>query len=293
MPATIAESFSRFKSNLEITNLQGTTVSVRQNGVRDVLKKGMTVLDDFLTGSYARSTMISPLKEADVDICAVLDVSYFHFYNGKNGGPAGLLDWVKRTLRQTYTRTPDISRNGQAVTIQFEDFVVDVVPAFYRQGGGYLIPNAQTNSWISTDPKKHVEIFSAANQTHNGDLVPLIKMLKSWNKGNGSFFNSFHLEVMVLQVLTNVRISDFPSGVRFFFDKARQVVGQQPDPAGFPGNVAQYLHAGLRLDMARRRLADAHELALRAENWGKNALYDRTSIDEWRKLFPLHFPAYG
>jgi small multidrug resistance pump len=34
----------------------------------------------------------------------------------------------------SYPKTPDISRNGQAVMITFTDFKVDVVPAFYRNG---------------------------------------------------------------------------------------------------------------------------------------------------------------
>ena len=75
---------------------------------------------------------------------------------------------MKRTLMKTYTSTPDISRNGQAVTIRFTDFTVDVVPGFNRQGGGYLIPNSIRQSWLSTDPKKHVELVSASNTAHNG-----------------------------------------------------------------------------------------------------------------------------
>ena len=140
--------------------------------------------------------MIAPLAEADIDIFTVLDPRYFHFYDGKNGGPSGLLDFVKRTLRRTYTKTPDISRSGQAVTIRFTDFAVDVVPGFVREGGGYLIPDSVRGQWLSTDPKKHVEIFAAANRTHNGNLVPVIKMLKAWNKNNRNFFRSFHVEVL-------------------------------------------------------------------------------------------------
>ena len=179
----------------------------------------MDVLDTFLTGSYARSTMIAPLKEADIDVFVVLDARYYHHYNGQNGGQAGLLDLVKRTLLKTYTRTPDISRNGQAVTIRFDDFVVDVVPGFYRQGGGFLIPNSITNTWIETDPKKHVELVAASNKAHDGDFVPLVKMIKGWNKNHSSYFRSFHLEVLALEILANVRITDFPSGMRFYFEK--------------------------------------------------------------------------
>jgi hypothetical protein len=192
MALTIPASFEGFRSNLEITMPQGSIISTSQQAVRSCISNAMTVVDDFLTGSYARSTMIAPLKEADIDIFIVLDPKYFYHYNGQNGGLAGLLDYTKRTLLKTYTTTPDISRNGQAVTIRFTDFVVDVVVGFNRTNGGYLIANAVTNSGLETDPKQHVSIMSAANKAHNGDLVPLIKMIKAWNKTHGSFFRSFH-----------------------------------------------------------------------------------------------------
>lgn len=216
MATTVDQSFREFKKRLEITDLQATTVSTRQSTVRQVVQAGATVLDDFLTGSYARSTMIAPLKDADIDIFMVLDASYFTFFNGQNGGPAGLLDWIKRILLKTYTQTPSISRNGQAITIRFSDFVVDVVPGFYRSGGGFLIPNSFNGSWIATDPKIHVKLMSESNAVHNGDLVPLVKMIKAWNKENGDYLRSFHLEMMALHILSGVTISDYPSGIRFF-----------------------------------------------------------------------------
>ena len=84
------------------------------------MEAGLTVEDSFLTGSYARSTMIAPLKDADVDIFVVMDSSYFcNYEHGQNGGQAGLLDRVKAVLTRTYTRTPDISRNGQGALCRF------------------------------------------------------------------------------------------------------------------------------------------------------------------------------
>jgi hypothetical protein len=294
MATTIASAFQKLKENLEITGLQKSTVSTRQQNVRRVVENSLKVKDSFLTGSYSRNTMIAPLKEADVDIFIVLDPQYFHHYNnGKNGGQAGLLDLVKRALRKTYTRTPDISRNGQAVTIRFEDFMVDVVPGFYRQGGGYLIPNSITQSWIATDPKKHVEIFSLANSSHNGDLVPLIKMIKGWNKNIGGFFHSFHLEVMVLQILDGVTISNFPSGVRYFFDKARFYVSKQnPDPAGYGGDVGSYINTQEKIQEAINKIQLAYERALKAEKY-ESMGYTRDAINMWIKIFGDYFPAYG
>jgi hypothetical protein len=292
MPTTLAESFARLRSNLEITDLQTTVVSTRQQTIRRTIDNGMKVEDDFLTGSYARSTMISPLSEADIDIFICLHPSYFTHFNGSNGGPAGLLDLTKQTLRKTYTSTPDISRNGQAVTVRFSDFVVDVVIGFNRLNGGYIIANSVNNFWLETDPKMHVTLMSEANKYHKGNLVPLIKMIKSWNKAHGSFFRSFHLEVLALAIFPNVTITDFPSGIRFFFDKARVLVrSQNKDPAGYGDDIGRYITTS-SVDEASRKFEGAFNTAINAEMYGNRGDH-RNAILIWKHLLPNHFPSYG
>jgi Second Messenger Oligonucleotide or Dinucleotide Synthetase domain len=292
MATSVQSSFQQFKSNLEITGLQSSTVSSRQTKVRDVLEEGLEVLDTFLTGSYSRSTMIAPLKDADIDIFVVLDPKYYHNYNGQNGGQGGLLDLVKRTLRKTYTRTPDISRNGQSVTIRFNDFVVDVVPGFFRQGGGFLIPNSITKTWLATDPKKHVELVSASNKAHNGDLLPLCKMIKAWNRSHSSFFRSFHVEMLAMEIFDGVHISDFPSGVRFYFDKGRVLIRKQnPDPAGYGGDVGSYITAET-VQEAERQFQLSYDRAIKAEQFAARENVS-AAIEMWMKIFGDYFPAYG
>lgn len=294
MATTIQQSFTKLKQNLEITGLQQSTVSTRQQSVRAVMEAGLTVQDSFLTGSYARNTMIAPLKQADVDLFVVLASNYFHNYNnGQNGGQAGLLDLVKRTLLKTYTRTPDISRNGQAVTIRFEDFVVDVVPGFSRQGGGYLIPNSIGQDWIETDPKRHVEIVSAANRDHNGDLIPIVKMIKAWNKNIGKYFRPFHLEVLALKALEGVTISDFPSGARYFFDKGRTLITQKNlDPAGYGGDIGRYINTQEKIQEAVQKFQLAYDRAIKAEDYARRE-YIKDAVDMWIKVFGDYFAAYG
>lgn len=288
MATTINQSFQQLKANLEITGLQQQTVSTRQENVRDAVTADLTVLDTFLTGSYRRSTMIAPFKDADIDVFVALDASYF-----KQDGQAWLLDKVKTTLKKTYPTTPKISRNGQAVTITFTDFTVDVVPAFNRKGGGFLIADSVNARWIATDPKKHVELWSTANTSHNGDLVPLIKMIKAWNRQNGSLLRSFHLEAMILGILNNVTINDFSSGSRFVFDKARQTVKSATyDPSGYGGNLADYLNTQQKINDVVSRLETAYSRAVDAEILEKQ---DKTSlaVDKWRLIFGDYFPAYG
>lgn len=218
----------------------------------------------------------------------MLDPSYFD-----QSGQAALLDKVKAVLKKTYQTTPAISRNGQAVTITFTDFVVDVVPGFNRNGGGFLIPDSAKKRWIATDPKKHVELWSASNNQHDGELIPLIKMIKAWNKQHSALLRSFHLEAMTRQVLNGVKISSAPSGVRFVFDKARAAVqGSVLDPAGYGGNVGDYLDTPQKIADVVSRLETAYSRAVdaeRLETQGKTS----EAIEKWRLVFGDYFPAYG
>ncbi|MCE5245336.1 MAG: CBASS oligonucleotide cyclase [Bryobacteraceae bacterium] len=288
MATTVEAAFELFRQNLEITGLQSETVSTRQKGVRDAVARELTVLKDFLVGSYMRSTMIAPLGEADVDVFVVLDPSYY-----KSTGHAALLDKVRGVLLKTYPKTPAISRNGQAVTITFSDFRVDVVPAVDRQGGGYLIPDSIRKTWISTDPTVHISELTAANKSHNGDLVRVIKMLKWWNKRHSSLLQSFHLEVMAWSCLNGIRIHDLPSGCRWCFEELEPMIDViVPDPAGYGGDVGAYLDTVEKRDAVKARLRTAAAKAREAEA-DQYRGDERCAIKKWGVIFPDKFPAYG
>jgi len=289
MAKTISQSFEKLCSNLEITDLQQTTVSTRQNNVRDAMNKGFVVLEDFLTGSYSRSTLIAPLSEADIDVFIILDPKYY-----SADGQASLLDSVKKTIKLTYSKTPEISRNGQAITISFTDFPVDVVPGFRRQGGGFLIPTTSNGGkWLSTDPKKHVEISTKNNKAHDGDLVPMVKILKCWNRSVNSPFRSFHLEALAWTIFTDVKISDYSSGARYFFDKARNWLRcKLPDPAGYSEDVGYYICSATDISAVTSKLETAYNRAFKAEKYALDSMIS-DAVEEWQKVFGDYFPAYG
>ena len=108
-----------------------------------------------------------------------------------------------------------------------------------------------------------------------------------------NYFISFHLEVMILQILQNVTISDFPSGVRYFLDKGRDYVTKQnPDPSGYEGDVGAYLKTQSKIDNAISRFQTAYSRAIKAEDYASR-YYTQDAINEWRKIFGSYFPAYG
>ena len=192
--------------------------------------------------------------------------------------------------------------NGFHVTISFHDFKLDVVPAFHRMLSfffpGYLIANTITKKWIVTNPKEHIEIWSKANQEHNGDIIPLIKMMKAWNKTNGALLTSFHLECLLLQILKGELITDFPSAVQYAFGKARRffrypVLFTVRDPAVSDSHVGAYLNTQKKREAVISRLETAYTRAKKAQE-----LASRGNVQEaftnWRYIFgDYYFPAFG
>jgi len=163
-----AGAFEQLRRNLELTGLQQSTVAARQEDLRAGLAGDLAIRDSFLTGSYVRQTLIGPLANADVDVVVVLDT---RTYAGR--GARSVLEMVRGVLLRTYPSTK-ISRSGQAVTVSFTNFAVDVVPAFEQwhwwHGDGYRICDSGSDGWIFTNPKKHAEISSKANRFHKGAL---------------------------------------------------------------------------------------------------------------------------
>jgi hypothetical protein len=268
------EAFERLRENLELTGLQEKTVAARQANVRAAVERQLTVVDSFLTGSYRRQTLIRPLSRADVDTVVVLDRGY------RPRGPRAVLDLVRKALLAEYTNGTKISRNGQAVTITFSDFMVDVVPAFARpwwtwDDESWEICDSGNDRWIVTNPKRHVAISSKANTLHDGDLVPRIKQLKAWNRTVGSPLRSFHLEVLAWSLFGrsgwwyHSQKSDWDSA-RYFFKKAQGKLRQPlSDPAGTGKDVGAYLH-GTALDEVVSKAESAFKRCERADEAAKN-----------------------
>jgi hypothetical protein len=285
MSTAMEQAFQAFKSNLEITGLAADTVSERQRHVRKSIAKDFIVLDAFPSGSYRRKTMIAPLDEAAIEFCLVLDSRY---YCRDQNGPMTLLERIKETLQKHCNAATAINSNGQAATLAFPDFDVDVVPAVPFQGSSYLIPDARRQRWVSTDPDKQIEIWTSANEMQGDKLIPLIKMIKAWNKRQNKLLRSFHLESLALQVFTGVPVAEYWHALADFFVRAAQHVDYVPDPSGQGGNLAYYLDFS-RAHVVKDRMKEARWRAIEAitlDDFGKT---DR-AFAKWRDIFGDYFP---
>jgi hypothetical protein len=199
--------------------------------------------------------------------------------------PTEILGALEALLRD---RWPDARRDGMAVVIHYgkDDDVmsIDIVPAFDRKGGGYLIPNPSAGGWIATNPKRHHELSIAKNADCGGKFVPFVKMVKGINRELGEPVSpSFLLEVMA-HSLVKTPFGRYQDEIALFLaTAAEQIERQWPDPAGLGGDVNVVMSHGQKL-AAATALRSAQETAERAIDLEDDG-HERAAYDEWKKLF--------
>jgi hypothetical protein len=66
-------------------------------------------------------------------------------------------------------------------------------------------------------------------------------MIKCWNRNNDKYFNSFHIEVLVLQILNVVTISNFSPGVKYYLGV--YITLSNLDSSRYGGDVGNYINA--------------------------------------------------
>jgi hypothetical protein len=302
MPSTVRASFQEFSGRLEPTEMQKSDAATKQSGVRDCLNARLSIDSSFLTGSYARRTIIRPPD--DIDLFVVLDYpehgrDYYLAYDSAQK----ILKRFHAILKDYYPGTP-IRKDHPAVHLTFATYGLDVVPAFRRNGGGYMIPSHTKAGWIPTDPTKHAERTSAMNRTTGGYFVPLVKMFKSWNRANFYKLTGFHLEMGLadtwptMQSLIypysaqHVIYSSYAEGAAALFSAlSTKLQYYTSDPAGMSGNIDDYLAFEDRSSTRQRltRADEAAQIALRHEARGDHY----AAINKWRDIFGDPFPAYS
>jgi hypothetical protein len=289
------EAFDKFRKRLELSDTESKDASKRHTEVRDCIRSGFDVKTDFLSGSYKRHTKTKPLK--DVDIFFVLgDKEKWR----RDKPPVEMLEAFDSCLKKKYSDKDQTELCRRAVTVIFEKnyypedhdgkvLSIDAVPAFTSGPDEYEIPDKVTGTWIKTNPEKHKSQATAKNKEMDGTWVPLVKMIKGWNRANGKPIKpSFLVEVMA-EELVEAPFSDYPNEVRNCFAAMEANISRSwPDPAGLGPPVSDQMTADL-VTAARKALQEAQRnaaLAARAEQTGRQG----EALRIWRNVLGDYFP---
>jgi hypothetical protein len=196
----------------------------------------------------------------------------------------------------------EIKRNGSAAVLALKsyDWHFDIVPCFmtvvesWNGRNYYLIPDGLGN-WKKTDPRIDRDRAQTLNQTHDGHVLDVVRVVKYWNKrptmpsmcsylletiifdyyGDQSVVASKYVDVEIPKVLTSI---------------ATSVLSQVNDPKGIQGNINNLswddrnkISERARVD--QQRAVDARRLESEGDHKG--------SIQKWGEIFGSEFPAYG
>lgn len=290
---TVTEAFEKFRKRLELSNTEQKDAIRRHKEVRECIRTAFDIERDFLTGSYARHTKTKPLKDIDIFFCLGEKERRW-----REKPPRQVLDAFEECLAAKYG-ADRVDTGRRCVTVEFakrnptadeEGKVLsnDVVPA-YELSDCYEIPDRNLGKWIKTNPDIHKEHATSKNKILDGKWVPLVKMLKRWNRSSDKPISpSFLVEIMALELIDSP-FTNYPSEIRRFLTAALDAITQDwPDPAGFGPPVSDQMMRQKREDaIAVLRAAEVKAArAVRLEQQGKNS----EALAVWRKVMGKYFP---
>jgi hypothetical protein len=194
----------------------------------------------------------------------------------------------------------DKNRRMQAVTLNLKShpWTFDIVPAipihdYQDKVTHFLIPDGYGN-WIRTNPKIDAKSLTSVNAKHKGELLPVLRLLKYWNKRKHKpSLSSYYFETLVVQTFQySPEITSYPAALEYFFHHCSSyIMSSCPDPK----RLGEALDANVNWDTKQKILkalknAASHAChAMMAES--KND--QKTAIYWWKKVFGSEFPDYG
>jgi putative sterol carrier protein len=281
---TVTDGFDLLAKKIELPLDEYTSIASRQAEIESCLAQYVSTFTSVIPGAFSRKTLISPLAGCDISLFIL-----FKYEHNARFLPANLLDKLLQTLR---LRFPDalLSKKYNAVMVPFENFAFRVQPGFLTPKNAYLVPAPAWQGWIDYNSLDYKTQLLKADQVHKGRLLPVIRMLKSWNHATGSLFDDYYLELMVKEVLQDYSIRNYATALRHVFKTAvTKVVYKVNDPAN-PEFEVEGLHDVLDLVNAMLHFQQAYKLASRAvadEADGRVEL----ALEGWRKVLPGVFPS--
>lgn len=194
----------------------------------------------------------------------------------------------------------EIKRNQEAAVLNLSSYPwsFDIVPCFITSEDNhgksyYLIPDGN-GYWKKTDPRIDKERTTRTNQNHDGNILPIIRILKYWNRRSTMpTMSSYLLETMILNYYEGQSTKagqfvdiEFPNVVAYIYNN---IMGTVDDPKGIQGNINSLTYDE-RIKINNKTAIDYH-VAKAAREFEQNKDM-KSSIAKWGEVFGSEFPKY-
>ena len=296
---TVDQSFQKLLTNLNPTEKQRQDIQTKRENIDSALANHPRIFlltqnqQSFLTGSYSRGTIIRPIHDVD------LYVRVQYGEHAKDKSPRSILLLMAAALRKRYPNNTSVNVDSPCIIVSFFGYKFEVVPVVCYEDNPdlYDIPTPGSQSWMHCYPHIPSRWLSSCNYRNNKMFIPLIKILKQWNRVNKVGLKSFHLELLTEKVFGSVTdIYSYPQGifdwmycVRGWFWANSYPFTQEPGQSY--KFVDDYVYEkAFRLRVIRNKLDAALKKAERAYDFyykGWNIAAKRI----WRSMFGSMFPS--
>ncbi|MGW6261529.1 SMODS domain-containing nucleotidyltransferase [Streptomyces sp. NPDC055085] len=263
----------------------------RHNDITSYLVDSGLAITTFLQGSFARKTMLKPLKDVDM---VIRMHPRLEGVLRQPGGPAHAMYLIREVLAEKYPYAlfdvDDAPAHALQVTFADLDFTFDLVPALDADNGSEIvyIADRKNDTWEWSNTRTLNRITSTRNQATGGRYVHQVRMLKSYKKDHpvlddtcGLLWEAFAYETVTSEV-------EHAQALASTLTHAAQVItGSVFDPTGIDDLTANWTTAqrtayAATLATAAHRAAEARRL----EEDGQHA----AAIEIWYDLIGDPFP---
>ncbi len=241
-----------------VSEQEGKQVAERREQIRETLDEPLEIEEQHIFGSLTRGTLVGPLDEnSDTDVMYVLDRDEHGAWLTDENGPQNCLQNIKHHLENDPRyNNADISIDRNVVAVQFDEFTVEVAPAF-RQDGDYVIPDTYRDgrSWVRTNPRQYKQQFEAVDSNRSGNVSKLARLAKAYNERTGKQISSYHMEVMAYDYARTRPQTDEPFDELvdgFFKQLPRRLSSSTHDPA-----TGQQIDDGMSREQRESAISDA------------------------------------
>ncbi len=177
-------SFTQLDENLNLDPFVRLKAQNLHNAIRDELTKAGLIAGSFLQGSFARKTMLKPLK--DVDIVCVLPAHLWVQLRGPDG-PGRAMETFKAPI---WARWPEVqfdvgdepAAKALRLTLPDVDFTIDLVPAFDTENDYVLIGDRFDGTWTPSNTRIQTKNVAIRNQATDGRFVHQVREAKQLTK---------------------------------------------------------------------------------------------------------------
>jgi len=283
----VHSAFQKFYDGITLTGDQRDVCNTRKDHIVELLKKDFEILDAFATGSIPKFTALRK-PHCDADVMVVLHYGK-HIKDRK---PSEVLQSVRNCLAESKT---NVRKNGQAVTLHYKTWPnVDIVPVarVVNDDGTvshYSVPDMNTESWITSRPRTHASAIADRVKTFGPEFRRIIKMIKWWNLCHSRYLQSYHIEVLALNVLQG-SFSDYPWNIYQFFKEVHTLT--QYSLWYEDAYADSYLDYWDRQE-ALKRLATARDKAYEAWFASYSLSDHNRAMRLWKQVFGEEFPTNG